>query len=175
MTERKVTWARMMKANFKERLTKYQQHVDQTDGMTCCIAHKCDLIGRQCPVRANAVVDYSGDLGFPEGDVYEESVVRPARKSRTEITASLWKSSGSQPLPRAQDSISVPNPPNAPNADADSPNNSNDAQSTMVADDLDNTISIKEVDSSFPKRKPDGTRRNSSLLDAIRARNQSGA
>jgi hypothetical protein len=36
------------------------------------------LIGKQCPLKADKLIDYDGDYGFPDGDVYEVSEVRKA-------------------------------------------------------------------------------------------------
>jgi hypothetical protein len=41
---------------------------------------KCNKIGNQCPFKADAQVDYSGDYGFPTGDVYEQDDVTKAPK-----------------------------------------------------------------------------------------------
>jgi hypothetical protein len=72
-TERKLQWIRMMTSNFKEALDHFQRHVTETDCETGR-GHKCSLIGRQCPVRADWMMDYSGDLGYPTcgACVYEE-------------------------------------------------------------------------------------------------------
>jgi hypothetical protein len=85
MTERKWTWYNMMKSNFKENLASWQRHVDQYGPPG---AHPyatranpnegCPLIGKQCPLKADKLIDYDGDYGFPEGPVYEVSEVRKA-------------------------------------------------------------------------------------------------
>ena len=72
LSQRKMTCLRSMTCHFKEMLAKYQHHVATTDGKTGP-DHSCTMIGKACPVRADLVMDYSGDLGFPAGDVYEES------------------------------------------------------------------------------------------------------
>ena len=85
MTERKWTWYNMMKNNFKENLASWQRHVDQYGPPG---AHPyatranpnegCPLIGKQCPLKADKLVDYDGDYGWPDGDEYEVSEVKKA-------------------------------------------------------------------------------------------------
>lgn len=85
MTERKWTWYNMMKGNFKENLASWQRHVDQYGPPG---AHPyatranpnegCPLIGKQCPLKADKLIDYDGDYGFPEDAVYEVSDVKKA-------------------------------------------------------------------------------------------------
>ena len=86
MTERKWTWYNMMKSNFKENLASWQRHVDQYGPPG---AHPyatranpnegCPLIGKQCPLKADKLIDYDGDdYGFPDGPEYEVSEVRKA-------------------------------------------------------------------------------------------------
>ncbi|KAL3921978.1 MAG: hypothetical protein SGILL_002456 [Bacillariaceae sp.] len=85
MTERKWTWYNMMKNNFKENLASWQRHVDQYGPPG---AHPyatranpnegCPLIGKQCPLKADKLIDYDGDYGFTADAVYEVSEVRKA-------------------------------------------------------------------------------------------------
>jgi hypothetical protein len=85
MTERKWTWYNMMKSNFKENLASWQRHVDQYGPPG---AHPyatranpnegCPLIGKQCPLKADKLMDYDGDYGFTADAVYEVSEVRKA-------------------------------------------------------------------------------------------------
>lgn len=70
LTARKYKWFCMMKGNFKEALANYQNHVKQFGNS---FLHMCPMAGRSCPVKADGVVDYTGDYGYPEGAVYEES------------------------------------------------------------------------------------------------------
>lgn len=83
MTERKWVWYNMMKTNFKENLESYLRHIerygppgnhpyatrDNPDG-------GCPLLGKQCPLKADKVLDYDGDLGFTPDAEYEVSEVR---------------------------------------------------------------------------------------------------
>ena len=86
MTERKWTWYKMMKQNFKENLTAYQRHVAQYGPpgnhpyATRDNPNGCPLIGKQCPLKADKVLDYDGDYGFPEGAEYEVSNVKKTDK-----------------------------------------------------------------------------------------------
>ena len=75
MAERKWTWFKMMKSNFKENLAPYQRHIDEFGPPG---RHKCNLIGKQCPVAADQAFDYSNDFGYPDGDVFEVSEIRKA-------------------------------------------------------------------------------------------------
>lgn len=85
MTERKWTWYNMMKSNFKENLASWQRHVDQYGPPG---AHPyatranpnegCPLIGKQCPLKADKLIDYDGDYGYPSDAEYEVSEVRKA-------------------------------------------------------------------------------------------------
>ncbi|CAB9509694.1 expressed unknown protein [Seminavis robusta] len=79
LNERKLTWWQTMRSNLKESLVRYERHVQEADDGVA--GHRCNLIGKQCPVRANEAMDYSGDLGFPADDVYEEST--PVAKAET--------------------------------------------------------------------------------------------
>ena len=86
MTERKWVWFKMMKDNFKENLASYQRHVAQYGPPG---AHPyatranpnegCPMIGKQCPLKADKLVDYDfEDYGYPDGAIYEVSEVRKA-------------------------------------------------------------------------------------------------
>eukprot|EP00980_Cylindrotheca_fusiformis_P031792 scaffold26981_cov157-Cylindrotheca_fusiformis.AAC.1 len=85
MTERKWTWFNMMKNNFKENLASYKRHVSQYGPPG---AHPyatranpnegCPLIGKQCPLKADKLIDYDGDYGWPDEAIYEVSDVKKA-------------------------------------------------------------------------------------------------
>jgi len=75
MTERKWTWYNMMKSNFKENLAPFQRHIDQFGPPE---NHSCTMIGKQCPVRADKIIDYDGDYGYTDKDEYEISEVKKA-------------------------------------------------------------------------------------------------
>jgi hypothetical protein len=66
--ERKWMWFQSMKNKFRDELKKYEDHVKHYGPPG---KHKCSAIGMQCPVKADAAMDYSGDYGFPEGPQYE--------------------------------------------------------------------------------------------------------
>lgn len=85
MTERKWTWYNMMKGNFKENLASWQRHVDQygPPGNHPYATREnpntgCPLIGKQCPLKADKLIDYDGDYGFTEQAKYEVSDVKKA-------------------------------------------------------------------------------------------------
>ena len=82
MTERKWTWYQMMKNNFKENLAPYKRHIDQYGPpgnhpyATKDNPDGCPLIGKQCPIKADLIIDYNGDYGYTDADEYEVSDVK---------------------------------------------------------------------------------------------------
>jgi len=70
MVDRKLVWYNTMRDNLKSVLSSYNAHVQQCGGST--ENHECDMIGNQCPVRADrSVINYfEEDYGYPAGDVY---------------------------------------------------------------------------------------------------------
>ena len=85
MTERKWTWYNMMKSNFKENLASWQRHVDQygPPGAHPYATREnpnvgCPLVGKQCPLKADKLIDYDGDYGFTDKAEYEVSDVKKA-------------------------------------------------------------------------------------------------
>jgi hypothetical protein len=78
MSQRKAQWYQNFKSKFKENADSWAQHKKEYGSP---VGHgKCNKIGMQCPFRADAVIDYSGDFGFPTGDVYEQDDVTKAPK-----------------------------------------------------------------------------------------------
>jgi len=86
MTSRKLAWFNTMKTNFAEALSKYERHLGGgTTGSprrhvhSTCLQNRCNLVGNQCPVRANRAMDYfATDLGFPYREherLYEDAKV----------------------------------------------------------------------------------------------------
>ena len=85
MTERKWTWYKMMKQNFKENLGSYQRHVEQygPPGAHPYASREnpnegCPLLGKQCPLKADKLIDYDGDYGYTDEAEYEFSSVTKA-------------------------------------------------------------------------------------------------
>ena len=85
MTERKWTWYQMMKNNFKENLAPYLRHVAQygpPENHPYATRDNpdsgCPLIGKQCPIKADKIIDYDNDYGFTDEAEYEVSEVRKA-------------------------------------------------------------------------------------------------
>jgi len=85
MTERKWVWFKMMKDNFKENLASYQRHVAQygPPGNHPYATRDnpnvgCPMIGKQCPLKADKLIDYDGDYGYTDKATYEVSEVRKA-------------------------------------------------------------------------------------------------
>ncbi|KAL7579868.1 hypothetical protein ACA910_004879 [Epithemia clementina (nom. ined.)] len=76
MTERKWTWYQMMKNNFKENVAPYDRHVQQYGPPE---NHQgCPLLGKQCPIKADKIIDYDGDYGWTVEAEYEVSDVKKA-------------------------------------------------------------------------------------------------
>eukprot|EP00537_Pseudo-nitzschia_pungens_P019289 CAMPEP_0172398546 /NCGR_PEP_ID=MMETSP1061-20121228/36790_1 /TAXON_ID=37318 /ORGANISM="Pseudo-nitzschia pungens, Strain cf. pungens" /LENGTH=804 /DNA_ID=CAMNT_0013131095 /DNA_START=271 /DNA_END=2683 /DNA_ORIENTATION=- len=67
MTERKIVWFETLKSNFRESLRAYVRHVDAYGPPE---NHCCSMIGRQCPLKADKAIDYSGDYGYSEDSKY---------------------------------------------------------------------------------------------------------
>lgn len=76
MTERKWTWYTMMKNNFKENLAPFIRHCEQYGPPDNHVG--CPLLGKQCPIKADLLVDYNNDYGYTDADEYEVSEVRKA-------------------------------------------------------------------------------------------------
>jgi SOS response regulatory protein OraA/RecX len=76
MTERKWTWYTMMKNNFKENLAPFVRHCEQYGPPENHVG--CPLLGKQCPIKADLLVDYNTDYGYTDADEYEISEVRKA-------------------------------------------------------------------------------------------------
>ena len=76
MTERKWTWYQMMKNNFKENLAPYERHIEQYGPPE---NHQgCPLLGKQCPIKADKIIDYDGDYGYTDEAEFEVSDVKKA-------------------------------------------------------------------------------------------------
>mmetsp|Transcript_28963 Transcript_28963/g.69928 ORF Transcript_28963/g.69928 Transcript_28963/m.69928 type:complete len:2087 (-) Transcript_28963:128-6388(-) len=85
MTERKWTWFNMMKNNFKENLASYKRHVAQYGppgahpyATRANPKEGCPLLGKQCPLKADKLIDYDGDYGWTDEATYEVSDVKKA-------------------------------------------------------------------------------------------------
>ncbi|ETW04900.1 hypothetical protein H310_04007 [Aphanomyces invadans] len=94
MANRRLQFFKMLKDTFKTVVASYNRHVAQygpkgqhpylTRGDESGVG--CPLIGKQCPLKADAAPAYELDLGYPEGDVYVESKVQ---KPQTEDAGAL--------------------------------------------------------------------------------------
>ena len=87
MVERKWQWYNMMKGNFKENLDSYERHVHMY-GPPGNHPYKsndcpsgCPMLGKQCPLKADAMFDYFGDYGFGEEARFEESNIHKTGNS----------------------------------------------------------------------------------------------
>ncbi|CAB9496078.1 expressed unknown protein [Seminavis robusta] len=77
--ERRWSWYSRLRSNFQESLAVYNRHLTQygppNDHPYATRENPsagCPLIGKQCPVRADKAMDYSGDYGWTEEAEYEE-------------------------------------------------------------------------------------------------------
>ncbi len=76
MLERKLVWFETLKSNFRECRFAYERHIDMygppgNHPYAASSGDKgCPLIGKQCPLKADKAMDYSGDYGYPEESVY---------------------------------------------------------------------------------------------------------
>jgi hypothetical protein len=74
MSERKWMWQASLERRYSETIEMYQKHVDQYGPEDNHPYKKrnepsgagCSLLGNQCPVKANLIIDYNTDYGSPE-------------------------------------------------------------------------------------------------------------
>jgi hypothetical protein len=78
ITNRKWVWYQMMKLNFTENLEQYERHCREygPPGNHPYVTREnphvgCPLIGKQCPLKADKIISYDGDYGFPPEAEYE--------------------------------------------------------------------------------------------------------
>jgi hypothetical protein len=79
--EKKFQWFQGLKAKFKESLDSYTRHIEQYGPpenhpyaqRNDPSGNGCPMIGNQCPLKADAVTDYSEDYGFTQEAEYEVS------------------------------------------------------------------------------------------------------
>lgn len=90
MLERKIVWFQTLKLNFRECLCAYERHID-TYGLpgnhpyvTLSGSKGCPMIGKQCPLRADKMMDYSGDYGYPEDSMYFKQTNVDSSQSNSE-------------------------------------------------------------------------------------------
>ena len=96
MTKRKWIWYCMMKNKFKESLDIWQCHVDEY-GYPGAHPYStrqrpnegCPLIGRQCPLKADEDIDYSGNFGYPQGPEFRKYDIRHSTLDDPESKARL--------------------------------------------------------------------------------------
>jgi len=107
MTTRKLAWHTTMKTNFQEALGRYERHLGGSNGVprrhiqSTCLCNRCNLVGNQCPVRANKAIDYFGsELSFPtDGEgIYEDAkIVVGADSSDQKSPAEIIAAARGQP------------------------------------------------------------------------------
>ena len=80
----------MMKSNFREKVDTWQRHVDQYGppdkhpyfNRNNPDAGGCPLIGKQCPLRVDQMIEYDGDYGYPESPEYFRTEVKKSALKR---------------------------------------------------------------------------------------------
>ena len=91
MLERKLVWFETLKSNFKERLLAYNRHIDAYGPpenhpyAASCGGKGCPMIGKQCPLRADKAIDYSGDYGYPKESVYFDETNQDPIQSNSQV------------------------------------------------------------------------------------------
>jgi hypothetical protein len=70
----------MMKDNFKEKLAYYKRHAEQYGPPGA--HHECPLIGRQCPVKDDEEMNYSGNYGWTDKALYETMAMEKTSKNK---------------------------------------------------------------------------------------------
>jgi len=73
MTERKWTWYQMMKNNFKESLASCFCHMAEYGPPGNHVG--CPMIGKQCLIKADKMIDYNIDYGWTPDAEYESTSV----------------------------------------------------------------------------------------------------
>jgi hypothetical protein len=89
--ERKWMWHDALKAKFKELRTAYDKHVTEYGPPDDHPVAKrndpegggCPLLGNQCPVKADRVLDYSEDYGYTMEAEYESSGSQKSSESKS--------------------------------------------------------------------------------------------
>jgi hypothetical protein len=103
--EKKYMWFQTLKMKFKETLNSYTMHVEKygPPGNHPYASRNdpngggCPMLGNQCPLKADAVMDYSEDYGYPKDAAYEASSAQ--NSSSTTSTRSSRKSGGQSAQP----------------------------------------------------------------------------
>ena len=79
LDERRYMWFTLMKQNFKDALEEYQQHAKEYGppgnhpyDTRATPFGGCPLIGKQCPLKADKLLEYNFDYGYPDGPEYDE-------------------------------------------------------------------------------------------------------
>ena len=88
--ERRWLWFTMMRNKFRSVLDAYQRHCKEY-GPPCNHPYAtkarpnegCPLVGKNCPVKADKLMDYHGDYGYPDGAVYESQQTNDEEESKT--------------------------------------------------------------------------------------------
>lgn len=89
--ERKWMWHEGLKAKFKELQTSYDKHVKEYGPANEHPYAKradpegggCPLIGNQCPVKADGILDYGEDYGYTVEAEYESSGSQKSSEAKT--------------------------------------------------------------------------------------------
>ena len=79
LDERRYMWFTLMKQNFKDALEEYEKHAKEYGppgnhpySTRATPFGGCPLIGKQCPLKADKLLEYNFDYGYPVGPEYDE-------------------------------------------------------------------------------------------------------
>ncbi|KAG7372219.1 hypothetical protein IV203_018362 [Nitzschia inconspicua] len=78
-SEKKYQWFQVLKMKFKEMLNAYTTHVEKYGppknhpyaSRNDPSGGGCPMLGNQCPLKADAVLNYNEDLGYPQEALFE--------------------------------------------------------------------------------------------------------
>ncbi|KAG7372240.1 hypothetical protein IV203_018383 [Nitzschia inconspicua] len=78
-SEKKYQWFQVLKMKFKEMLNTYTTHVEKYGppenhpyaSRNDPSGGGCPMLGNQCPLKADAVLNYNEDLGYPQEALFE--------------------------------------------------------------------------------------------------------
>jgi hypothetical protein len=117
MTTRKLSWYNTMRTNFQEAVARYERHIGGTNGTprrhihSTCLSNSCNLMGNQCPVRANKAIDYlSSDLGFPADATYENPMIVVGKDAHREQKSPAEIIAEARGQPKEQHVFESPSP-----------------------------------------------------------------
>jgi len=102
--EKKWQWYQNLRLKFKETLSAYMKCVDQFGPPGSHAYAKrgdpngggCHLLGNQCPIKADATINYNDDYGYTKEAMYENSSSRSEPKKAPQRISSMSKDKSSK-------------------------------------------------------------------------------